>query len=251
MARYLRIRALSGNTRPGGNKQTMTRKFLVGLMLAAFLLPTGVFAMEGDAYLSQDDLRVLQPSFDAFLSEMADLLIGRGLLPEGDRESWILYQRGDFMQNGGFGTIYVIYTPGFLALADESVTMRRLRADTPVGVLMLETLHRYVQSLSPLPGLPLDVELRNAEGETLPCRFRWITSAGSLVLWDGSMDEIVNVGASYINDGRAMYWVAEPVEGIEETLTLELLAADEDETLAVLTLTMLAGLDFWSPEALK
>jgi len=229
----------------------MTRKFLIGLLLAALLPLAGAFAMEGDAYLSQDDLRVLRPSFDAFLSEMADLLIDRGLLPEGDRESWILYQRGDFMQNGGFGTVYVIYTPGLLTLADESVTMRRFRADTPVGVLTLETLHRFVQSSSPLPGLPLDVELRTAEGETLPCRFRWITSAGSLVLWDGAMDEIVNVGASYINDGRAMYWIAEPVDGIEETLTLELLAADEDETLAVLTLTMLAGPNFWSPEALK
>lgn len=230
---------------------TIVRRVFVWLLLVALLLPSAAFASEGDAYLSEDDLRKLSPTFDAFLSQMADLLVERGLLPEGDRDAWILYQRGDFMQNGGFGAIAVLYTPGLLSVADESVTMRRLQFDTEIGTISLETLHRYVPRSSPLPGLPLDVDLRGPGGDTVPCRFRWVASDGSLVIWDGSMGEIVNVGAQYINDGRALYWRADPVDGIEETLRLEILSESEDVMLASCTLTVLSGPDFWSPEAFR
>lgn len=222
---------------------------IIACMLAC--MPCIGHAVEGDAYLSEDDLRMLEPTYTKLLTEMADLLIERGLLPEGDRESWMLYQLGDFMQNGGFGTVAIIYTPGLLSRADESVTMRRLRAETSAGTVVLQTLHRYVPDTSPLPGLPLDVELQDVNGEVLPCRFRWIASDGSLVIWDGSMGQIDNVGATYINDGRAMYWSATPVDGIEETLRLEILSATEDVTLAHLSLRLLSGPNFWSPEGLQ
>lgn len=227
------------------------KRLLLTVFILLLALSCAARATEGDAYLSEDDLRALAPSYEAFLSTLVDLLIERGLLPEGDREAWLLYQRGDLIQNGGFGTIATLYTPGLLSMADETVTMRRMRLETTAGTLVLETLHRYSERTSPLPGLPLDAALYGPDGNVLPCRFRWITSYGSLVLWDGSMGEIVNVGAFYINDGRAMYWSAEPVDGIEETLRLEILAASEDTTLATVTLTLLSGPDFWSPEALS
>ncbi len=221
------------------------------LLLALLLLP-GVSLASDAAYLNGEDLRALSPAFEAFVEALADVLVARGLLAETDREAWVLYQRGDFLQNGGFGTIAVMYTPGLLSVADESVTMRRLSAETDAGTVWLETLHRYSEPYSPLPGLPLDVELLSPEdGTAVSCRFRWIATAGSFVIWDGAQGTLVNVGATYVSDGRPLYWFAEPVEGIEESLTLELLHPTEDRALAVVTLSLLSGADFWSPEVLK
>lgn len=227
------------------------RRWWILLLVAALLMPGISLASENDAYLSGDDLQVLSPAFETFLEALADVLVDRGLLSENDREAWVLYQRGDFLQNGGFGLIAIMYTPGLLSVADESVTLRRLSATTDVGTVWLETLHRYSTSNSPLPGLPLDMELLDDTGTAVPCRFRWIASGGSFLIWDGSQGTVVNVGAFYVSDGRPLYWKAEPAEGIDETLTLELLHPTEDRILGVVTLSLLAGQDFWSPEVFR
>jgi hypothetical protein len=219
-------------------------------LLFAPLAAGSSLASEG-AYLSGEDLAKVSPAFEAFVESLADVLVARGLLAEDEREAWELYQRGDFLQNGGFGTIAVMYTPGLMSVADDSVMMRELSAQTSAGTVWLETLRSYSVANSPLPGLPLDAELRGEGEEVRPCRFRWIASGGSFLIWDGGQGGIVNVGATYIGDGRPLYWFMDPVDGIAETLTLELLHPDEDRTLASVTLDMRSGEDFWMPEALR
>lgn len=225
------------------------RRWIVMLLLA--LSPIFALAEQG-AYLTGEDLRALQPTYEAFLEVLADRLIAHDLLQETEREAWFLYQRGDFLQNGGYGAITTLYTPGLLAMANESVAMRYFSVETDVGTLRLETLHRYSASYSPLPGLPLDgAELLDADGVPVDCRYRWIVPYGSLIIWDGLQGELVNVGATYINDGKSLFWKADPVDGIDESLTLELLAPDEDRKLATVTLIVVSGVDSWSPEVLR
>lgn len=129
--------------------------------------------------------------------------------------------------------------------------MRRFSLETDAGTLILQTLRRYAENYSPLPGLPLDVELIDENNRPVPCRFRWVASDGSFLIWDSTKEEVVNVGSMYIGDGQPLYWYAEPVEGIDETLTLEVLYAMDDETMATASLTLISGADYWAPEGLK
>lgn len=225
------------------------KRFIALLLL--LLLPSFAVSEQG-AFLTSEDLKALQPTYETFLQSMADRLILRGLLLESERDAWILYQRGDFLQNGGYGAIATLYTPGLLSMADESVAMRTLSVETEIGIFNLETLRRYSVSYSTLPGLPLDdVELLDQNGDPVDCRYRWIVPYGSLMIWDGVQEEMVDVGASYINDGKPLFWQAEPVDGIDEALTLELLSRAEDQLLATITLIVVSGPDFWSPEVLR
>lgn len=99
-----------------------------------------------------EDLQSIQPAYEAFLEELAALLVERGLLAEEDVEDWMLYQLGDFLQNGGFGSIMALYTPGLLSMADNTVTLGRLSVQTDAGQLVLETLQYYSPERSSLPG---------------------------------------------------------------------------------------------------
>lgn len=225
------------------------KRYLGMLVCLCLLLPCKALAME-EAYLSGEALKALEPAFEAFVEQLADTLVGQDLLAASDKEDWILYQLGDYLQNGGYGTIAVMYTPGLLGMADESITVRRLQLDTGAGSLTLETLRRYHQYHSSLPGLPLDVDLLDAEGEPVPCRFRWTASYGSFFVWDGTQGQVVDVGATYIWDGRPLYWFAEPVEDISETLELEILKEEEEVKLASASLTVVSGDEYWAPEDL-
>ena len=71
------------------------------LALAAFAPPA--LADEGSPLLSVDDLLALEDSYEAFLAELGDLAVERGLLSEEDRAAWHDAQLGDFFQNGGYG----------------------------------------------------------------------------------------------------------------------------------------------------
>jgi hypothetical protein len=226
-------------------------KRLLALLLSLLLAQAGAGMALGEAFLSGDDLQSLQPAYEAFLQALADALIEKDLLPETDRASWILYQLGDFVQNGGSGSIAVLYTPGLLSMADESVSARRMTAEIPVGVVHLETLRRYAEQHSPLPGLPLDTELVDENGIPVPCRFRWSASGGSFLVWDGALGFVVDVGIAYTNDDKPLYWYAEPAAGVDETLTLELLHPELDEAIGQVTLLVLSSENFWAPEVLK
>lgn len=219
-------------------------------LLCACMLPGVAMAMEG-AYLSGEDLQGLEPAFEEFVEALSEVLVDKGLLQESEREEWILYQLGDYLQNGGFGTIAVMYTPGLLGIANEAVTLRRFSVQSGPGTIWVETLRRFSEGYSSLPGLPLDTEMQDLDGDPIAGRFRWTASEGAFLIWDGTLEEVVDVGATYISDGRPLYWYAEPYEGTEVTLTLEVLYENEDATMASATLSLLSGEDFWAPEVLK
>lgn len=226
------------------------KKWLAALLALTLCAPCAAFATEG-AYLTGEDLRALQSAYSAFLDSFADTLVARGLLAEADREAWLLYQIGDFMQNGGYGTIAVMYTPGLLSAADPGTTATRLSLVTGAGTVTVWTLRHFDADLSTLPGLPLDAELTGPDGGALPCRFRWSASQGSLMYWDGVRGEITEVGATVVGDGRALYWWAEPAEGAEAALTLELLDINEDNALAAVTIVIRATEQTWTPEEIR
>lgn len=226
------------------------RKWIALALCLCCMLPCMAPAEEG-AYLPTEALRALEPQYEAFLEALADTLTARGLLSEAEREAWILYQLGDYYQNGGYGSILIAYTPGLLNTEDDAVSMRRFTLETEAGTLWLDTLRRYAGPLSNLPGLPLDAELTDAQGVPIPCRFRWTATGGAFLIWDGTVGNVVNVGSTYINDGRPLYWSAEPIEGIDETLILEILYKEEDATMATATLTVVSGEDYWMPEAMQ
>ena len=226
----------------------MKKRLLCLLLIACLLAPLAALANDG-AYLSGSDLHEIEPEYEAFLSALADLLVQKGLLAEEEREDWLLYQLGDFLQNGGYGTIVAMYTPGMLSYANESVTVRRFEIATAAGRLTLETLRKFSPQYSSLPGLPLDTELSDETGAPVGCRFRWTTTGGMLLIWDG--DGVVAVGSTFVSDGRPLYWYEEPMEGCEETLRLEILDTAENTVMATIYPDVRSEDGCWIPGELK
>lgn len=223
----------------------------IALLLCLCLSPLGVaLAMDG-AYLTGEEMSALEPKFEAFIEVLADTLVAKGLLSEAEREPWIYYQLGDFMQNGGFGAITIGYTAGGWGQEDDPVALRRFALETEVGTLYLDTLGRYEEAYSPLPGLPLDTEVLDAQGAAVACRFRWTATGGSFEKWDAAMGETVKVGITYTSDGEPLYWYETPVEGIDEVLTLDILSREEEGILASVALTVRAGDGYWTVEDMK
>ena len=81
--------------------------FSVCLSLPLALFPLSAPAEEGSPLLSVDDLIALEDSYEAFLNELGDLAVQRGLLSEEDRAAWHDAQLGDYFQNGGYGSILI------------------------------------------------------------------------------------------------------------------------------------------------
>ena len=69
--------------------------FSVCLSLPLALFPLSAPAEEGSPLLSVDDLIALEDSYEAFLNELGDLAVQRGLLSEEDRAAWHDAQLGD------------------------------------------------------------------------------------------------------------------------------------------------------------
>ena len=93
--------------------------FSVCLSLPLALFPLSAPAEEGSPLLSVDDLIALEDSYEAFLNELGDLAVQRGLLSEEDRAAWHDAQLGDYFQNGGYGSILISYMPGALGYTRE------------------------------------------------------------------------------------------------------------------------------------
>ena len=132
------------------------------LALAAFAPPA--LADEGSPLLSVDDLLALEDSYEAFLAELGDLAVERGLLSEEDRAAWHDAQLGDFFQNGGYGSILVSYLPGALGYTREEDTLLNLSAAFEGGRLDVMTMRRYTPGDSTLSGLMLTPSVADADG---------------------------------------------------------------------------------------
>ena len=102
------------------------RRLLALLVLCFAFLPACALAGEGDPLLSVDDLLSLEESYGAFLAELEDLIVERGLLSQEEREIWRDAQMGDFFQNGGYGSVLVNYMPGVLGYVREDETLLAL-----------------------------------------------------------------------------------------------------------------------------
>ena len=95
------------------------KRAICTLLLAALLgSASGALAADGPM-LTAEDLAELQPAYEAFLDELEDLIVEKGLLADDQREAWRMYQLGDFFQNGGYGMIAAMYTPDLLVYARD------------------------------------------------------------------------------------------------------------------------------------
>ena len=140
---------------------------LIPILLTLLLLPGVALAGEGDPLLSVDDLHTLEASYEAFLEQLGDLIIDRGLLSPEERDAWHDAQMGDFYQNGGYGSILASYMPGLLGFVREEDTLLTLSAQLPCGTLTLSTVRRYTPQDSSLSGLMLTLGLTDEGGGEL------------------------------------------------------------------------------------
>lgn len=210
-------------------------------LLALMLLFAGcALAAEGDPLLSVDDLQTLEESYEAFLQELGDLIIERGLLSEEERSAWHDAQMGDFYQNGGYGSVLASYMPGVLSYVREEDTLLSLSAQLPCGHLELITVRRYSPQDSTLSGLMLSLSLTDEDG--LPADVIWqLSSASGLFLkWDALSGSYVSVGTSAQSEGETVCWSSQtPVENAQNpVIAIDILDALTSETIGQATLTL-------------
>ncbi|MEG0766801.1 MAG: hypothetical protein RR482_03705 [Clostridia bacterium] len=224
----------------------MTKRWYRCLLLCLCLcLPTYGRAESGEV-LSRRGLQAIQPAYEAFLEQLADLLIQEGQLDAQDRQDWMDIQLGDYLQNGGYGSIVTMYTPGLVHEADQDMMLCRMRLETQAGRLYVDTLRAYVLQSSMLPGLPLEAGMEDEQGTPIPCRFRWRASSGLFTVWDSVNNTAIYTGATCISVGRAVYWQEDPVGSGQEKITLEVLAQEVDEVIATACFTLQAGDRSWT-----
>ncbi|MCL2811344.1 MAG: hypothetical protein FWD25_05570 [Clostridia bacterium] len=199
---------------------------------------------DGGQYLTPADLRTLTPAYEAFLQELADVIIERGLISPEEREDWLMYQLGDFYQNGGLGMIAAMFNPGLLAEVRPQDSLLRLRKEFPNGTtLHVDTMAAYSPLDGTMPGLMLEASFADAQGLPVRCRFRWRCEQGGFSTWDALGSRVADVGIEYINDGRRAYWSDQPIIGEVNAvwhIELEVLAPDDNSNVlgsAVLVLT--------------
>ena len=213
---------------------------LIFVLLVLLLLPSAALAGEGDPLLSVDDLHTLGASYEAFLSDLENLIVERGLLTEEDRSAWRDAQMGDFYQNGGYGSILACYMPGILNYVREEDTLLVLNAELPCGTLELSTVRRYTPQDSSLSGLMITLGLTDASG--LPADVTWQLSAtsGLFLKWDALTGAYVSVGVSAVSEGETVCWSDQtPVSNAQNpVITIDVLDAQTQETIGQANLTL-------------
>lgn len=210
--------------------------------LACLFLASAAFAAEGEPMLSYDDLLSIEGSYEQFLNQLADLLIKRELLSQEERQTWISLQEGDFLSNGGYGSIMTNFYPGVLDYAQEEEQVIELHAIVSAGVINLLTMRRYSPDDSSLSGLILTLNMENDEGAPLEASFALNATDGIFYKWDALSASYINVGTSVRSEGETVLWsCATPVEGAQNPkITISGMTLEDESPLgeAVLTLTI-------------
>ena len=189
------------------------------LLLIMLLAPVCALGAEGDPLLSVDDLLSLESSYDAFLDELEELIIARGLLSPEEREIWRDAQMGDFFQNGGYGSILANYMPGVLGYIREEETLLQLSCKTSGGTLFIDTMRRYTPQDSSLSGLMLTVSLMDEDGVPMDASFALSSSSGVFLKWDAMTGAYASVGASAQSDGETVVWSDQtPIAGAKNPI---------------------------------
>jgi len=213
------------------------------LLLMLLMLPAGVLAAEGDPLLSVDDLLSLETSYAAFLDELEDLIVERGLLSEEERSTWRDVQMGDFFQNGGYGSILANYLPGVLGYVRDEETLLQLSAKMEDGsTLYVDTMRRYSPQDSTLSGLMLTMSMTGSDGLPMNVSFDFGGTSGVFMKWDALMGAYVSVGATAQSEGETVVWSDQtPSLGAKNPdITIFLTDAETDEAIpgAVLRLSV-------------
>lgn len=178
---------------------------ILAALLVLLALPMCALAGEGDPLLSVDDLLALEESYGAFLAELEDLIVERGLLSEEERAAWHDAQMGDFYQNGGYGSILVSYMPGLLTYVREEDTYMTLSAELGGGCVMeLSTMRRYTPQDSSLPGLMLTLSVTDAQGMPVDAQYTFTATGGVFLKWDAMLGAYVTLGASATSGGETV-----------------------------------------------
>ena len=185
----------------------MRRIWMAVMMIALMLMPAGAPAAEGDPLLSVDDLLELEDSYAAFLSELEEMIVARGLLSEEEREIWRDAQMGDFFQNGGYGSVLANYMPGVLGYLREEDTLVALSVPLSGGrTLQLDTMRRYTPQDSSLSGLMLTLTLLDENGAPLDVSFELGSTSGVFLKWDAMTGSYASVGVRAQSDGETVVW---------------------------------------------
>ena len=203
----------------------------------------GALAAEGDPLLSVDDLLSLEKSYEAFLDELEDLIVARGLLSEEEREVWRDAQMGDFFQNGGYGSILANYLPGVLGYVRDEETLLQLAVLLEDGsTLEVDTMRRYSPQDSTLSGLMLTMSMTDADGLPMNVNFTLGGTSGVFLKWDALMGAYVSVGATAQSDGETVVWSDQtPIDGAKDPeliITVTDTQTQEEVCAATLLLTV-------------
>ena len=215
---------------------------LIPFLFVLVLLPAIALAGEGDPLLSVDDLLTLEASYEAFLDDLGDLIIDRGLLSPEERSAWHDAQMGDFYQNGGYGSILASYMPGLLSYVREEDTLLTLSAQLPCGTMEISTVRRYTPKDSSLSGLMLTLSLTDEGGLPLDVIWQLSATSGLFLKWDPVTGSYETVGVSAESAGETVCWSDQtPAENaMSPVITIEGFDAETGETVgsAQLTLTV-------------
>ena len=220
------------------------RRLLMMLTLLV-CMPMLALAAEGDPLLSVDDLLTLEDSYDAFLDELEELIVERGLLSPEEREAWRDAQMGDFYQNGGYGSILVNYMPGVLSYIREEETLMQLSAQLADGTLYVDTMRRYTPQDSSLSGLMLTLSMTDESGVPLDVGFTLSSASGVFLKWDAMESAYVSVGASAQSDGETVVWSDQtPAQGARNPeISITITDPETKEALASAVLTLIVDGD--------
>ena len=221
------------------------RRLLMMLTLLV-CMPMLALAAEGDPLLSVDDLLTLEDSYDAFLDELEELIVERGLLSPEEREAWRDAQMGDFYQNGGYGSILVNYMPGVLSYIREEETLMQLSAHLADGsTLYVDTMRRYTPKDSSLSGLMLTLSMTDESGVPLDVGFTLSSASGVFLKWDAMESAYVSVGASAQSDGETVVWSDQtPAQGARNPeISITIIDPETKEALASAVLTLIVDGD--------
>lgn len=207
------------------------RRWFAMTVFCLFLLPACVLAGEGDPLLSVDDLLSLEESYGAFLSELEDLIVARGLLSEEEREIWRDAQMGDFFQNGGYGSVLANYMPGVLGYVREEETLLGLSVPIGTYTLQMDTMRRYAPQDSSLSGLMLTMSLTDESGAPKEAEFTLSSTSGVFLKWDALSGAYVSVGAGAQSDGETVVWSDQaPIEGAKDPVITITVTDSETQT---------------------
>ena len=191
----------------------MIRKVMMPLLLFCFLFVSAP-ADERDPLLTVDELLRLEPAYKQFLDDLCELLIEKGLLDRGEKEEWITMQLGDYLSNGGYGSILTSFYPGVLAYARDEERICEPKVPLEEGVVSLLTMRRYSPLDTIADGLMLQLGMNGTDGVPLEVRFLLSGTDGVFYRFDALAGGYISAGSAVDVEGETVYWVLPvPVEG--------------------------------------